>query len=390
MKKIFNSLFLIFLIFANFGLAAKDIQSPQELVKKAANYSNSADISFLVIDLKYNKKQGVKVCEIQNGSQSIFTGYDVFYGGSQVVAESFCNFLAKYQTDVWFIEGDIISDKFNQTFKAQGWQPAARMNELCQNQEFLEKASKPLYDPENIYDYHGVLYAFPRSIGSLEQFKNSYPSILVVDGATFPFFGNKYNMSTIFSDPRLKRFKPKWHIYPKEIAPKQLVKGISSEIGGKTFVIKPLGSALGNGVIIVAKNDLENTLHAIFQNTDSLNTLDPSYDYRKRAPYSHFIVEEFIESDPIKVHHLNNLQYDGTMRVICFLSRHKSSINIVFLRGFWKLPEKSINESGSLNDKHKTCLDPLFYATVTDDLRLIVENELLQAIPIIYMRMLGL
>ena len=57
------------------------------------------DVSFLVADLKYNKNDGVKICEIQHGMSSTFYGDRFSHGEPGIVSTKFINYISQYQ--VW-------------------------------------------------------------------------------------------------------------------------------------------------------------------------------------------------------------------------------------------------------------------------------------------------
>ena len=346
--------------------------------------ANPADISFLVVDLKYNGRQGIKICEVQQGSISIFPGYEFCYEPVENIAESFCDFISQYQNDAWFLERDIVYRPFSTTLTKRGWIPKKKIKDLLSDQYFLEKAKARVFDPTNIYDYQGVLFAKPRSIQNIEQFKNDYPAILVVDAANIPYFRDKYEMSLLFAhDVNLAKFKPKWGLYPKKYSD-NLAETIINDLGCEIFVIKPINGTRGLGVIIVTKKDLNKTLKKMLKNSSK-----SAFDYWKQNKSDSFIVEEFVESDPVFVPHLKNLPFDGTLRVICFLSSNQNRIQLSLIKGYWKLPRKALTQKGNLDEKHRSNYKEGYNCGVSPETWEKVQNGLMEAMTLLYKQMLS-
>jgi len=62
-----------------------------------------ADMSFIVIDLKYNQNDGVKVCEIQQGLGCVFYGVEHIEGKKNAFGEIFCDYLSPYFQRNWYV-----------------------------------------------------------------------------------------------------------------------------------------------------------------------------------------------------------------------------------------------------------------------------------------------
>lgn len=315
------------------------------------------DISFVIVDLKYNETDGVKICEVQPGSLSIFTGYDYLKGGQGLVADMFCDLLSQYQNQVWFLSESICDEKFKEKFLTKGWIKEFNFKRLIADQTFINNSSLPVNDPSKLTDYHGILYVRPNQIKSLEDFRNQYPGIIVLDAALFPHAADKSTMDKLFkSSPKLKKMRPISKLYPKQYS-KALVDKILNDINSDIIVIKPKNSTKGYGVIIIAKEDLDSTLEYILmeKNYSRLKKeTDLSYKYWARDRNDSFLIEQFIESDYVTVPQFDNNLYDGTMRAVVMLVYQQQQFNLHFLEGHWKLPLKSVSEPGTLNEKHKS------------------------------------
>src|SRR6185295_473621 len=158
----------------------------------------------------------------------------------------------------------------------------------------------------------------------------------------------KYKMSLLFrTDPVLAKIKPEWQLYKKEYSP-DLAAKIIQDLGGDAFVIKPRGAFLGNGVIIVSREDLDSTLHYILTEQEALKqNKDKSYNHWSRDPFNTFIVEKYYPSDPIM--HEGKF-YEPSMRVAFICIYNNQKIDFRFLGGYWMMPTKSLDQQGSLNE----------------------------------------
>ena len=260
------------------------------------------DITFLIADLKYNEKQGIKICEIQPGSLSVFNGYDYIKDGYGLVPKMFCNFTKQFQKLGWYIFHDVSDNKFKDILLEKGWTTEESLETLLRNPFFLSIARMPVHDPYNLLDYHGILWARQWKSMPMEDFRYYFPGVILIDGAVFPYKGDKFKMGQLLAaDERLKKIKPQWSAYPKLFS-EELIKQILQDIPSNILVIKPMKSTRGNGIIIIQREDLEPTLKYILtEDSDNLeNNPDPSYNHWGHDPCKGFIVEEFVESESRK------------------------------------------------------------------------------------------
>ncbi|MFQ5729472.1 MAG: hypothetical protein ACE5GN_03835, partial [Waddliaceae bacterium] len=344
------------------------------------------EISILLADYKYNERDGIKICEVQQLILSKLSGYDFLYEGSGLVAEKVCDFLSPYQDAIWFVEKDICDHTFRAKFKNRGWIPLKRIDELSDNPMYKQRAALPVQDPHDVRDYHGILYARPSSIGSYSKFRQDCPGIIILDAKTFPYWVDKYKMSVLFSkNQELTKFKPQWGLYPKKYS-KNLAGSIIDDIGGEVFVIKPRSSFKGNGIIIAERKELDPILRVILGEKQNLSkNPDSSLSYWESDPSDSFLVEEFVASDPISVPHLDDQPYDGTLRSIFTLLYHKKELEMNILETHWKLPKKSLAEEGSWSEKHKSSGGRIpHYSKVEPALREKVEERLKEAMLLFY------
>jgi len=356
---------------------------------EAKTFHNSA-VSFFVIDLKYNESQGVQICEIQPGIISKFKGYDFVTNKTGAAAENFCNILSTLHNELWFVKKWVVDSTFINTFNERDWKQAKNLKKLEKDHRFLVTMSQPVYDPSSIYDYQGILYTRADKVKHLKTFQKKFPGVLIVDSATRKYGKDKYTMNKLLTnDEHLSKLKPKWNLYPKKDS-KKLAKKIQQELGSDTYVIKPRRGTLGHGVIIVSQDDLGKTLTKIIKKkeTSSKSSKDPDFSYWSLDENSSFIVEEFVPSDPIFVPHLDNKIYDPTMRVGVVLIYSEEQINLYFVACYWKLPDHSLSEDGTLSELHKSSGKSPYFCEVAEGVREKVEQQLSEAMPRLFHQML--
>lgn len=359
-------------------------------VKLPPRVSFPADITFLIADLKYSNKQGVKICEIQPASLSTFKGYDYVNSDYGLVPKQFCRFIKKFQKTGWYVFKDVSENKFKDILYEKRWYPEESLESLMDNPEFTALSKLPVKDPSNLRHYHGVLYARSWRSIPIEEFRAQHPGIVLIDAAVSPYKGDKLLMNQLLmSDERLKKIRPMWNCYLKHYD-KELVGQIKRDIPTDIFVIKPLRSTRGKGVLIVSKEELGPTLEYILTENKEILKKNPdaSFSHWARDTCDGFIIEEFAESDPVVMKELNNQAYDATMRVVFALIYHKKKIGIAFFGGYWKLPQKSLFELGTLTEKHRSYGHENNFSSVKPEIMQQVEEELKESMMILYHLML--
>lgn len=349
-----------------------------------------SDITFLIADLKYNETDGVKICEVQQGSLSGFTGYDYLNGTKNYVENYVADYLLKWQKPVFFIKKNVPST-LERKLTEKGAFSVANMTQLFNHPLFLETATLEPDDPTNLADYGAIVIAAPKHIPSLTYFKDLYPGAIVLEAATYPYWIDKYKMTQLFTDdPVLEAVKPSWGLFPKIYTP-TLAQEIAEELGGDRFVIKPRGSFLGNGIIFVTKDNLDAILYKLIEKKGEL-PLDPDTDlhFWYRENENSFIVEKFCYSDPVVAPHLDNKIFDGTMRAVILLTYQQGKIHIDFPELHWNLPSHSLQDKATFRQHHISLGQNGHYAHVSPEVQEKVKQQLSEALPRLYQRMLGL
>ncbi len=350
-----------------------------------------ADIGFFIADLKYNQKDGVKICEVQHGVLSAFKGYDHLSIEKGLMEEGFLEQLFRFQSNVFYRTNDPWSPYLKNKLKDHGAITFSSIGRLTQDDRFLQTALTPPVDPANLLDYHCVVITSPKILSSVEEFKRMYPGALVLDRSSYPYWKDKFTMSQLFrGDEILETIKPEWGLYPKKYT-HSLAQTIYEDLHGAIFVIKPRGAFKGSGVLIVGRDDLDHVLGLIIDHKQSLKrSKDPDLKFWANETRDSFIVERFYPSDPLPAPLLDNQLYDGTMRVVFVMSYHNGQIEVDFIGSYWKLPALSLSKDGSLNERYKSCGKVPYFLPVADNVRLQVEAQLREAMSRLYARMLGL
>ena len=134
------------------------------------------------------------------------------------------------------------------------------------------------------------------------------------------------------------------------------------------YVIKPRCEALANGVIVVARSDLDTVLNMILEPATSLkNNPDKKYAYWVQNKDDTFLIEKYYTSDYISFCPPGSEKeylYDAAMRLAFILKYEGGKASYHCLGGFWKLPAKALDEEGTLNEKTISYCHPPFYKAI--------------------------
>jgi hypothetical protein len=366
MHKPFISALMFFCFLSSFVSAQEDADDGRRL---------PADLIYLVADLKFNHDQGIQICEIQQGRASRFTGIDFIFQDTGVIAKQLAIVFKAYHETGWFLLSDIRDPHTRDALREIGWKGVEDVEELVNDPGFRSIAEKPLNHAASISDFGGVLFVRQTSLKAIDQFKNAYPSILIIDEATFGYSGDKLKCNNLFKDDSIRGYKPKWRLYNKSYH-SGLAAQIVEDLRTDLVVIKPRHAAKGYGVIICSAEHLDKTLEYILTESDFLEEdPDPSYRYCLYDKSGSFIVEAYVPSDPTSVAHLEDRFFDPTMRVVYVIAHTDGATYLHFLGSYWKLPSASLDEEGSLNDLHKSCGQIPFFAEVDPILNEAVQEQ---------------
>jgi hypothetical protein len=363
--------------------------APQSLLNKHL----PADVTFLIADLKYTPDREIKILEFGQATRSRFLGYDDLYGPGKIW-EQFWSYLNQFKIPVWLVNTSIATQaaieeiSYNQ-YKKYDWFYSRNINDLEHNKIFKKMLQFTIHQPATINQYSGVVVIRSANAASeiVKKLQQKHKDFIILDFATGPHVNNKDSTNSLFADPSLSIFRPKSKLYPKEYSP-ELVKKICSDFQCENLVIKPLAASKGYGVIITQKKHLDFILKNILNKSDKIKySRDKTYNYWIVDPQEKFLVEEYIESKSIIV---NNKPYDPTMRMVFTLHCEAGTINLTLLDGYWKLPKKSTDDTGSLTEKHKSSINPLNQSSekINSEDLLDVKTKLKLILPYVYIKML--
>lgn len=349
------------------------------------------DISFLIADLKWNNGT-LKILELGEGLQSYFQGFDELFGDGKIW-QLFWQHINQFKLPIWYIGKQPKTPKkikqfaFNKFLSNGG--NVAKSLETLQDDTFFKKTiadQKSIKHPASIKQYRGILifsnHGSPNWYAqSLLSFKKKYPDFLVINDASTHYVNHKYRTSLLFNNG-LQTYRPQWIRCYKKYYP-ELSDTIRQNINSPIVVIKPLNSANGWGTIIIGAQELDVTLKKILTQKELLkNCDDKSWSYWENDQNYHFLIEEFVQSHPCIIKDKN---FDGTMRVVFILTYEHESIDIIYLGSCWKLPKLSINQPGTLMEKHKSGYGA---AQVDHDDTKQIESILNNLLPQLYKKML--
>jgi hypothetical protein len=345
-----------------------------------------ADISFFLADVKFNERQGAKICEVQQGNISLFKGFDFIFKRKGVIGERLCRVLSQYNDTFWYVDSAVNFNSMRPHLLHNKWLMSPTLYALLKNPKFLKHSASPVKNPHDIRQYRALVYTSPYI--DIEEFRRCHKGVLLMDAVNFPYLLDKYKMSALFlGDERLEKVKPKWQLYPKKYT-HQLAGQIIKDIGSDLLVIKPRGTSEGRGVIIIPQEQLDAALKKMMFDRRSHES-DSGYKFWQADHSDSFLVEEYIPSDPIYPAHLGGKPYNATLRVVFILAWHMQKVHLHYLGAYWIIPEKAINEEGSIHEKSKAyVLGTSYYCDVAKETLAKVEEQLREPLMLMYQRML--
>lgn len=356
----------------------------------AENQKYPVDVSFLVADLKYSEQKGVKICEVQQAILCAFRADRFAYGDEGNMVPHFIKIAEQLPRPYWTNFSHIFDPGMVSCMKNQNWNPIENLEDFKNDPTFAVNCTKAPLDPFDISTYHGVVYVSPFELDDIDAFRAAYPGALMIDAATWDYWIDKYKMSALFDqNPELSQFKPRWKLYKKKYS-RKLAQTVIKDLQCDRFVIKPRDEFRGNGVLIVDKKDLDETLKLILKKKSALKRDDdPSVRYWYNNNSDSFIVEEFVSSDPVYVEHLGGKLFEPTIRVAFMLIYNKNSIHVEFCGGFLRLPPLALDETGTLNQKYKDFANIPYIDKIDPEVYEKIKGELRIALPLLYEQMLN-
>lgn len=360
------------------------------------NSKYPVDISYVVTDFKYSKKDGLKICEVQHGSLSVFKGDLLLYGQDGTISSNIARYFSKFPIKKWATNRTYAPLK--RSLPTDEWEFHESFKSVTQSPIFLELSAITPADPYNIESYGGMAYADHYVVQNIETFRKLCPGIVFINAAILPYWVDKQQMSQLFeSSQELKQYKADWKVYDKKYDP-ALAENIQQDMPSDLYVIKPRKEFLANGVIVVTSKDLDAALELILEPLDTLkNHPDAKYAYWHKNRDENFIVEKYYESDYLTFSQplnddtapLGQYDYDTTMRIAMILEFNNGHMNYHNLGGFCKLPCKALQEQGTLNEIRISHGEPPFYTAIEPELLEEIDMHMKKAMLLLYETMLN-
>lgn len=329
-------------------------------VKKYSSKKNyKPDISCGIMDIKYNDNN-LKILEFGEIEYSAFKGHESLYGPGKIWGNLWL-YLAQFKKQIWYASSkgsSLSNDKaidilykvngirtksFEDLEKDINFKNANQANTNSQASNLQENNLKT-----KIQDYNGIIVIKNRS--NRKSIIDKLSEFVVLNDRFTKYCENKHQAALLFKNKALENFKPAWKSYEFKYS-KDLAAKISKDLKCETFVIKPVNATRGEGIIIVEEKNLDKTLKKMLCNNNFIKNMGTEYEYWAKYKENIFLVESFEESKLILV---DKKKYDATMRIVFVMSSDCNQIEFKIIGAYWKLPVKSISETGSLNEKHKS------------------------------------
>lgn len=307
-------------------------------------------ISFCIADLKFDGKM-IKILEFGDGAESMFAGHDALYGCGTIWKE-FWKDLSGYGIPIWFVGNNSRSLGVDVLEEHGGScvQSVARLIPLLKSDMNL----RGINDPKN---YKGIVFIKrPHQELAISGVSKMYPNLIVVNKKVHMHVANKQRTNFLFQgDSFLEQFRPACLVYPKKYS-NRLASSIIESFDREVYVIKPTDSSRGRGVVFSTKQELDQTLKILFSDKIALSEMSRvcpfSFGFWQAHRGKNFLVEEYVPSKIVTPR--NGKSYDATMRLVFTAHSVDKKIETHILGAYWKLPSKSLSDSGSLTEKHRS------------------------------------
>lgn len=297
------------------------------------------DVSFGIADIKYDNG-ALKILEFGEGTRSMFSGYDSIYGVGEMW-RNIWDFLSQQNRSLYFVDKDLTTPAARRTvaytrLATHRGVGCAALHTLLNHPRFTPNT------PSLTIIRHETAHA-----PHLQQFAQIFPETLICNAAIAPFVNNKKQSDQLFSGT-LRQFRP-WALTINKQAVHNAIPAILQACPAAAFVIKPLASCKGNGVLFASRENLAATLQTILQPAQrGPKTLSPNEAFWRHDKNTELIIESCETSKAVLV---EGAPYDATLRVVYGLAHTPQRIQSSILGMYWKLPTTPLNQKGSLQDK---------------------------------------
>ena len=297
------------------------------------------DVSFGIADIKYDN-ESLKILEFGEGTRSMFSGYDSLYGVG-AMWRNIWDFLSQQNRILHFVDKDLTTPAARRTVAYTRLSTHRGIG--CSALHTL--LNHPRFTPNT--PSLTIIRHDPAHAPHLHELAQIFPETLICNAAIAPFVNNKKESDKLFSGT-LRQFRP-WALTINKQAVHNAVPAILQACPAAAFVIKPLASCKGNGVLFASRENLATTLQTILQPAQrGPKTLSPNEAFWRHDKNTELIIESCETSKTVLV---DGAPYDATLRVVYGLTHRPQRIQSCILGMYWKLPTTPLNQKGSLQDK---------------------------------------
>jgi len=313
------------------------------------------DISFLSADIKISKNE-FKFCEIEDAVYNAIRKAQFKPTGQKDTShffylpdwQSFFSFLQSFNVPIWYVGYKPNNKNFNdKTLVHTGIKYCKNLQELNKDYCFKCLISQKQSTYGGIIIYREVKQSNHRDSLTYHQFKLHYPQFLYVNNIARNFVTNKEILYSLFNYATLEHFLPTFGVYSKKYST-TLIHQILREIASEYLIIKPLNAIKSDGIIMISRNNLDQTLKQILLHHTNKQYI-PSFDYWTNNHDNSFIVMEYAPSTTLTY---KNKYFDPTLRISFILYHTDNKIIIYLLRCFWRIPPQDLASSSSLTEQH--------------------------------------
>jgi len=313
------------------------------------------DVSYIFADLKFDGER-LQLCEFGPCPYAGLTDAPVHVDNQQVLLTSpywelFWHFLNEFNIPMIRIGGwdPMEANKILHTLHGKRYQSIDGFLSDHTFQDLFETKGSPIKSINHAL----ALIVFTGSGSAHKRYHNltlDHPNLIFINHYLNKIVSRKDTTNMLCKQPNLAHFKPKSKICPTTYTP-TLAQSIINEFDTSHYLIKPLSSMRGSGIIMVTKKDLDPTLKTLFDKASSNKKSIYKAGFWLDKKQKQFIAEAYAPSKKVR---FDGELYDPTMRLICFLAHNRGVITIHVVGGYWKTPRYPLNKKCDLTLKHIT------------------------------------
>lgn len=301
------------------------------------------DISFGIADIKYDGN-ALKILEFGEGTISMFKGFDSLHG-SGAMWSLIWEYFSQKCPNLCLVDYDL-----NAPLKraAVGYHTLAKNHGItCDNLDTLLRFPAFKHNAQSHEPQVVVIRHYKATNQEFQDFAARFPSTIICNTAISPFVNHKNKTDHLFTGD-LRRYRPYSTLITKKDAGKQAA-AILAKSDAPAFVIKPVSSSRGRGVLFALRDQLE----AMIKKITSLNkrtpiTFSENVEFWRSNTDAHFLIESCEASKSVIV---DGDPYDATLRLVYGLSHKDGYVEASAIGYYWKLPALPLNARGSFIEK---------------------------------------